>query len=435
MVDPAIAKFLAALEETQYLAPDRMQAYQHRLLDRLLRHARSQTDFYADRLAPLFRPDDSIDWERWTEIPILTRAQAQENEAALFARTVPPAAGESRIDATSGSTGRPLRLAISASQSVATACANERFLRWHKLDRVRLAAMIYDADPGKAMYPDGAMTESNLAGQNQPTALLNIDTPVIQQVEWLRRLNPATVTSLPSNLREIGRIAREQGEPLSFDGVLTFGEAVSPSTRTALRDYFGSEPIDRYGSTEVGYMAGTCPHSGKYHVAADIVRIEVVDEAGQPAAPGIPGRIVATSLYNYATPFIRYAIGDLAVLAAEPCGCGRTLPVLDSILGRTRAVFRFVDGTTVLPRLESVRVQPFVPHRQFQVVQTALDRIEYRYVPVSPDQTNDLAGFAAYVRQRLHPTLTVQVIAVTEIERSPSGKYEDYVSLVGEASP
>ena len=55
MTDPTIVKFLAALEETQYLAPDRMAAYQRRLLDRLLRHARAETAFYADRLAPIFR--------------------------------------------------------------------------------------------------------------------------------------------------------------------------------------------------------------------------------------------------------------------------------------------------------------------------------------------------------------------------------------------
>ena len=108
MIDPAIAKFLAALEETQYLAPERMEAYQRRLLDRLLRHARSQTAFYADRLAPLFRPDDSIDWDRWTDIPILTRKEAQANADALFARTVPPAAGETVTAFTSGSTGRAL---------------------------------------------------------------------------------------------------------------------------------------------------------------------------------------------------------------------------------------------------------------------------------------------------------------------------------------
>jgi phenylacetate-CoA ligase len=120
-------------------------------------------------------------------------------------------------------------------------------------------------------------------------------------------------------------------------------------------------------------------------------------------------------------------------LAVERCGCGRTLPLLDSILGRARNIFRYRDGTTALPHMESEAVQPFVPHRQFQVVQTALDRIEYRYVPISTDQTNDLAGLAAFVRRQLHPTVTVEAVAVDGIARSPSGRFEDYVSLVGPA--
>ena len=432
MADPAIVKFLAALEETQYLAPDRMEAYQRRLLDRLLRHARAETVFYADRLAPVFRADDSIDWDRWSEIPILTRSEAQENEDALLARTTPPSAGETRPDSTSGSTGRPLRLANSAIQNTASACSNERFLRWHNVDPHALAGFIVFADAGKALYPDGdAESTSRFVGGDSPSVTLNIDTPTHRQIEWLRRRQPATLTSFPTNLREIGRIAAEQGQPFSFDAILTYGEAVTPSIRSAIHTYFGKDPIDQYGSTEIGHIAATCPHSGKLHIAADLVRVEVVDEDGRPALPGTIGRVVSTSFYNYAMPFIRYDTGDLGILAAEPCGCGRILPLLECILGRSRNIFRFADGTSALPRLESPYVQPFVPHRQFQVVQTALDRIEYRYVPLAPDQQNDLAGLSAYVRQRLHPSLTVEAIAVDEIRRTASGKYEDYVSLIG----
>jgi phenylacetate-CoA ligase len=433
VVELAITRFLAALDETQYLPPERMEAYQRRLLDRLLRHARSQTTFYADRLSPVFRPDDTIDWDRWTEIPILTRIEAQANEDALVARSTPEAAGPSKPDATSGSTGRPLRLAVSQIQSAASACANERYLRWHKIDPRALSAFIVFVDPGEAPYPEGGYTSSSrLVDGDSPGATLNIDTPVFQQVEWLRRTKPATLTTFPTNLREIGRIAAEQGEPLSLDAIVSYGEALTPELRAAIRTYFGKDPIDNYGSTEIGHIAATCPHSGNLHVAADLVKVEIVDDHGRPAVPGSLGRVVATSFYNYATPFIRYDCGDLGIAAAEPCGCARTLPLLECIVGRSRNIFRFADGTTALPRLESPYVQPFVPHRQFQVVQTAFDRIEYRYVPMAPHQPNDLAGLTALVRERLHPSLTVEAVAVAEIPRSPSGKYEDYVCLIGE---
>ena len=109
MIDPTPA-FFDTLMRTQFLQPDRMQVYQRGLLERLVRHARSQVPFYRDqgRLDPLFTPNGEIDWRRWTDIPVLTRAEAQRNEQALYAENVPPECGEVISGYTAGSTGTPL---------------------------------------------------------------------------------------------------------------------------------------------------------------------------------------------------------------------------------------------------------------------------------------------------------------------------------------
>ena len=247
-------------------------------------------------------------------------------------------------------------------------------------------------------------TEGPLGGIDRPTVGLNIDTPIYQQLEWLRRTRPDTVQSFPTNLREIGRIAEEQGTPLSFDAILTYGEALPPSTRATLHSYFGVEPLDRYASTEIGHIAASCPYSGKLHVSADIVRLEIVDDNDQPVAPGTAGRVIATPFYNYATPFVRYDTGDVGILRrkslrlrAHSAGAGERPRACAQHLPLSRRHHR--------PSAPGIRkeVQPFVPHRQFQVVQTALDRIEYRYVPLRPDQPNDLAGLADFVRSSCTP--------------------------------
>ncbi len=141
-------RFLDALGQTEKLPPEHLVAYQRRLLDTLLRHARRETDFYADRLAPLFRADDTIDWERWGDIPILTRAEVQANAGPLTAREPaarPPAAV--RIRQSSGSTAEPLRYAVAHLQNVATAAANERFFDWHGIEPASLfAAFIWAMD-------------------------------------------------------------------------------------------------------------------------------------------------------------------------------------------------------------------------------------------------------------------------------------------------
>ena len=430
-IAPEVARFMAALEQTQYLPPDRLQTYQRRLLDVLLRHARTQTEFYAVRLASVFRADDSIDWERWEEVPILTRSDVQQNFAALAARTLPPAAGGATEDFTSGSTGQSLRFLVTGLQGLASDCCSERFFRWHNLDPGALTARIRSTERPEAAYPHGRAFKPWRVGDEESRAIdLAITTPVELQVEWLQRIRPQQLFSYPSNLREIARIAGAAGIDLHLDAILTVGEMVSGETRAALRTFFGSDPLDRYGSAEAGSLGLACPHSGKHHVPAEIVRVEIVDDSDNPVAPGTPGRIIATPFYGLAMPLIRYDTGDHGVLSPEPCGCGRTLPTLERILGRTRNVFHFVDGTSLWPLLVSSKVQAFVPHRQFQVVQVALDRIQYRYVPMAADQTIDIAGLTAFARKMLHPSITVEAIAVDEIKSSAAGKYEDYLCLL-----
>jgi phenylacetate-CoA ligase len=102
------------------------------------------------------------------------------------------------------------------------------------------------------------------------------------------------------------------------------------------------------------------------------------------------GRVVVTSLYNYAMPLIRYEIGDLAEAGSDRARCRRGLPSLRRILGRYRNLFRFRDGTTVWP--QQMGLGKFIAHKQFQVVQTNHDHIEIRYVPAPTDQPIDLPG-------------------------------------------
>lgn len=428
----AVAGFMAALARTECLPPEHLVAYQHRLLDKLVRHARTETAFYADRLAPLFRRDNTIDWWRWQELPILTRTEAQIHEAALRARSLPSIAGEAAAKTTSGSTGEPFRHVATAMQTFAAACANERFYNWHDIAPGKLSATIWAVDDDtQSTYPDGGPPKQWRIRHNDSRAVdLTIATPVFKQVEWLRRIRPQYLATYPTNLREIGRVAAEEGRPLMFDALLTYGEMLTEETRSHIRSYFGRGPLDRYGSTEVAFIAGACPHSMKHHIAAELVLIEIVDEDGVPAEPGTVGRIVATPFYSLAMPMIRYDTGDYGALSGEPCGCGRTLPRFDRINGRKRNIFRFADGSSIWPVLQSWIVQRFVPHRQFQVLQTALNRIEYRYVPVSPTQQNDIIGLTEYARVQLHPTIIVDAVAVDEIPRPPEGKHEDYISLI-----
>jgi phenylacetate-CoA ligase len=379
----------------------------------------------------LFRADDTIDWERWAEIPILTRRDIQANDDGLLARALPNLAGETGEDTSSGSTGTPIRHVTTGIQDMASACASERFFRWHGIQPDKLTVRVVATRNPDAVLPHGRLKPAWRIGHRESVAIdLNIRTAVADQIAFVRDMGAAYLMTYPTNFREIARVSDETAMKLSLDAILTVGEMVTGDVREIIRLHFGSEPLDRYGASEVGHIAATCPECNAHHVAAELVLIEIVGDDGKTLPPGEPGRLIATPFYSLAMPFIRYEVGDFASLSPEPCACGRTLPVLSRILGRTRNVFRFADGSSVWPVLYSAEMHALVPNRQYQIVQHTPVEIEFRYVPAHGGAVPDAAGMTAYMRAKLHPTVSVRLTPMASIPRSAGGKYEDYLSLV-----
>ena len=146
---------------------------------------------------------------------------------------------------------------------------------------------------------------------------------------------------------------------------------------------------------------------------------------------GRGGRVVVSDLHNFATPLIRYDLGDFAEVG-RPCPCGRGLPVLARIIGRTRNALVTADGKRHYPLLGQTGFLDIAPILQHQFVQTAFDVVEARVVtrePLAPEQVRRLQ---AHVGKRLPAGIRIEVVQVESVPRSPGGKYEDFISLVGE---
>lgn len=178
------------------------------------------------------------------------------------------------------------------------------------------------------------------------------------------------------------------------------------------------------------------------HVNTDVSVLEIVDEAGRPVDPGDEGRLVVTSLYNRTMPFIRYELGDRAVLRprdAGGCRCGHQGPSLSLIGGRDEDYLILPDGSRISPRLpfrivwdqlpvlgNENRVHEIV--RSFQLVQESPDRLILRVVPgthYDPRIWRDLE--AAF--RTVHRDLSVSVRLEEAIDLGDgTGKFSGVVS-------
>jgi phenylacetate-CoA ligase len=267
--------------------------------------------------------------------------------------------------------------------------------------------------------------------QTGPAAALHIHTPVDQQAEWLQRHDPGHLMTFPSNLMALLQHCRAAGITYPrLRSIWTLGEIVTPELRELAREVVGLPITDVYSSVEVGYIALQCPEQPHYHVQSEGVLVEVIDEAGQPCRPGEVGRVIVTALHNFAMPLLRYVIGDYAEVG-EPCSCGRGLPVLSRVLGRTRNMLILPSGRRIWPLLEGALFSDVAPVTQFQIVQLSHSLLEVRLVvsrPVTPAEEDALG---AMIRHHLEHPYTIAFTYPASIPRGPGGKYEDFICRIG----
>ncbi len=420
------------LEQSQWWPPDVVREQQFRQLQALLSHACGTVPFYRDRLGEAgFAPDRPLAPDTWARIPLLGRAEIQEAGKALLSTRVPAAHGKTYTLSTSGSTGRPVTVRGTAVAQAFWRAFTLRDHLWHRRDMTKKLAVIRALSEGQATYPKGAPARywgpsTASAFPNGPSAVLSITTRVGNQALWLERENPEYLLTYPSNLLQLARHCRERAIALpNLRGAETFSEALNPEVRDACREAWGVPVVDMYSANEVGYMALQCPDHEHYHVQAESALVEILDDQGNPCRPGEVGRVVVTPLHNFAMPLIRYEIGDYAE-AGEPCSCGRGLPVLRRIVGRTRNLLTLPSGDKMWPSFPAELFLAIAPVRQVQLIQRRPDEIELKLVvdeKLSGDQEERLREA---LNKRLGHPFAYRFTYVDEIPRSAGGKYEDF---------
>lgn len=444
VVDVAGSALLALqyqLDQSQWWSVERLRGRQFVQLARLVRHAHDNVPFYRDRLAAAdLRPGTPMTLEAWSRLPVLARQEVQQAGRALDSIHPPPQHGKPIEISSSGSTGMPVSVRKTPRSNAIWRAITLRDHLWHRRDfRDRLCA-IRDTEAilgiGKghlAAYPKGITLKNWGAGTAQlfvtgPAAALHIHTPVEQQAEWLRRQNPGVLVTFPSNLMQLALHCRGNHVALpGLNSISTLGEVVTPAQRTAVRAAWNLVIQDIYSAAEVGYIALQCPEQEHYHVQSEAVLVEVLDERGLACQTGGIGRVVVTPLHNFATPLLRYAVGDFAEVGG-PCACRRGLPVLTRILGRTRNMLTLPTGQLIWPELEGATLAEVAPIAQFQVVQKSLTELELRLVPARTLTAAEEDGLRRMLHHRLRHDFDIAISYHQSIPRSRSGKYEDFKS-------
>ena len=249
-------------------------------------------------------------------------------------------------------------------------------------------------------------------------------------VAWLREQRPTMLFGYPSGLTYIARHAERRGQRLDDLGVrvaFVTSERLYDDQRETIGRVFGCPVANGYGGRDAGFIAHECP-SGGMHLSAEDIVVETVDPAGQPVPPGQAGELVVTELSTAEFPFVRYRTGDVGVLDDARCPCGRGLPLLRDLQGRTTDFVVAADGT-VMHGLVLIYILRDLPGIEgFKVTQESRQLTRVEIVPDGRYDDSVVPTIIQGFKRRLGAEVEVQVQTVAALPRERSGKYRYIVS-------
>jgi len=165
--------------------------------------------------------------------------------------------------------------------------------------------------------------------------------------EEINNYQPEFIQGYVSSLELIARLVKQKGLTINPPLVVnTRAETVLPEQRAIIEEVFKAPLFDIYGSRECGMIAGQCKR-GNYHTMSFNHHVEVINDDGEKTGKDETGKVLASTLHNFAMPLIRYEIGDLAIPGDGKCSCENPLPILKQIVGRVTDNFCTADGRVV----------------------------------------------------------------------------------------
>ncbi len=203
-----------------------------------------------------------------------------------------------------------------------------------------------------------------------------IATPEEELVKIMNEINPKALAAYPSTVKAIMNVLEEGDlkEP-SLKFIMLNSEILTEQVRNQTKETFKCDVFDEYSTYEVDSIAHECPLHG-FHLDADNVLVDFLDNDNEEVSYGERGNIIVTSLVNKAMPFIRYELGDIGVPLDETCVCGRTFPLMRLVEGRVDDFLVMPTGELVSPRKVVTSVEVTEGIEEFQIIQEKRDYLK-----------------------------------------------------------
>jgi len=433
----------AALDKSQWYTPDQIQQLQLDRLKVFLQVIGETVPYYQSLFQRLqFNPLDLSGLEHLQRLPLLDKKTIRENTEAMKSCL----ANKLQKFNTGGSSGAPLIFFLGTERVSHDVAAKRRATRWWDVD-IGDNEMVIWGSPIELGSQDRIRLLRDKLFRTKLLPAFDMSTENLNRfVDQIQRQKPKMLFGYPSSLALIADHADSIGTRLDNLGIkvaFVTSERLYDEQRGRIERVFSCPVANGYGGRDAGFIAHECPE-GSMHITAEDIIVEIVDQQGNVLPPGESGEIVVTHLYTSEFPFVRYRTGDVGVLGTEACRCGRGLPVLASLEGRTTDFITAADGTVMhglaliyvmrdLAEIDEFRIsQESLQHTHIQVALRSSESARSD-TDMSQQQNQLSEHIEEQFKRRLGSEVRISVEFVAQIPRERSGKFRYVVSKVERA--
>ncbi|MCP5158249.1 MAG: phenylacetate--CoA ligase family protein [Gammaproteobacteria bacterium] len=420
------------LEQSQWWSPERIQILQVRRLQALLQQVSQRIPYYH-----VWFQEQGLDANQFqgladlAKLPIIDKAviRAHQDEWRTEGAT------DLVAMRTSGSSGEPLRFWLSRHRISCDIAAKWRATRWWDVDigdpevvvwgsRIEAGAQDRVRVWRDRLFRSRLVPTHDLTEQRLDDILAS-----------MRRFRPRQLFGYPSALARLAWHARTRDLAMHNLGLrvaFTTSEVLRPEWREIISMVFGCQVANEYGARDAGFIARECPSSG-LHITAEMIIVEIVDEAERVLPAGEEGEILITNLSSPEFPFIRYRTGDRGILDPNPCSCGRGLPLLKAIVGRANDGLIAMNGAWIHGSAFNHLLRELAGLRAYQIIQET--RTQVRLLLSLENRLLDKAVEQRLVhafQERLGAPVGVSVESVAHIPSEANGKYRHVICRVND---
>lgn len=425
-----MSEYLDFVRTSQYWTVKEIEDYQNLNLKKIIKHAYENVPFYKEYFRKCnIEPEDIQCIADLYKLPVIRKKDVSEHYQKFLAENYKQYHPLER--STGGTTGVAFPFYNDTRAWAINWATKMRLFQWggYTYGKHELGVLA-----GGSLLPQNKLSLKNriwrYLNNYYTMPISHMDDSIMEKYyQELKKRKVRFLRGYPTAVYSFAEYLDKHRKVLPLVSIFTTAEMLLDYHRAVIERVFQCKVFDMYGCGDGMGHACECEKHEGLHINHEASIMQIVDKQGKEVKTGEEGEIVLTSLFDYAMPFIRYAPGDMAIKAEKPCSCGRNMPLIKKIIGRTTDIIKLSNGRIINGL--SIPFEVLTRElRQFQIIQTAPDEIKVLLLPKIEFRQNKIDEIKKMMDFHCGQGINISVQIVDEIPLPKSGKFRYVVSEI-----